>query len=317
MSLRIWACCRVRMGHMVDTSNVAIRHPAIHPDPIAYPDPKTGFSNIIAGGESALYFYRFMGHFTSDGKPVYETPVPVLETDADLYAGTLPVPNVVDWDGDGDLDIVSGNSEGFILFFENIGSNGWPRYRPGERIKGGGHVIHVQPGYRLDIQGPGEARWGYVCPTVADWNGDGLLDIVMSDSTARHTVFIREGRAKHQVLGAGRPLYLDGLELQGTWRVKPGVREFGGRRAYVCLDGDDDFHLYWQEDAYHVTDGGKLTLDDSSVIRANFLHAGGTGRLKICVADWDRDGEPDLIVGYEDGRFLYYSREHLTTARPK
>ncbi|MFV2070499.1 MAG: hypothetical protein ACC645_26325, partial [Pirellulales bacterium] len=35
------------------------------------------------------------------------------------------------------------------------------------------------------------------------------------------------------------------------------------------------------------------------------------------VADFGVPGGLDLIVGYEDGRFLYYSREHLTTARSK
>lgn len=277
---------------------IALRHPIIHPTPVSYPNTETGtWTDIIAGGEGGLYWYRYTGRMTREGHPVFHEPVPVLEESAGLFAGTLPVPNVVDWDGDGDQDIVAGNSEGFILFFENLGNNTAPAFAPGAQLTAGGEVIHVQPGYRLDIQGPGEARWGYVCPTVVDWDRDGLLDIVMSDSTARHTVFLNEGTAGQPRLARGKPIYYDGLELFGTWRVQPAAGELGGRMAYIALDDDDAFHLYWQEDARNVTDGGKLRLDDGRVIGANFLHGGGTGRLKVRLYDWDQDGLKDLIVG--------------------
>ena len=155
----------------------------------------------------------------------------------------------------------------------------------GVPLKAGGREIHFQPGYGMDIQGPGEARWGYVCPTVVDWNGDGLPDIVMSDSTAQHTVYINRGTLTKPELDFGHPIYMDGLELHGTWRVKPAAASLGGRMAYVTLDDDDEFHLYWQIDDHNLEDGGKLRLDDGSVIGANALKAGGTGRLKLNLAD--------------------------------
>ena len=52
---------------------------------------------------------------------------------------TLPTPSVVDWNGDGVTDLVVGNSEGFILFFRNIGSEAEPRFLPGERLRAGEH----------------------------------------------------------------------------------------------------------------------------------------------------------------------------------
>ena len=161
----------------------------------------------------------------------------------------------------------------------------------------GDEKIHVQPGYRLDIQGPGEARWGYTCPTVVDWNGDGKLDILMSDSTARHTVFMNAGSNREPKLAPGRPLYYEGLDMYGTWRVQPGIAKMNGRMAYVALDDEDQFHLYWKVDDYNVVDGGKLRLENGDAIGANFLQGGGSGRLKIILFDWDQDGAMDLIVG--------------------
>ena len=283
--------------HAVDRDGIAHRHPIIDPGPVAFPNAEGRFSDLIAGGEGCLYWYRFTGAFTDDGKPVYDDPTPVLQENAAVFGGSLPVANVVDWNGDGVMDIVAGNSEGRILFFRNAGTNETPAFLPGVAIEAGGSPIHVQPGYRLDIQGPGEARWGYTCPTVVDWDGDGLLDIVMSDSTARHTVFINRGTAAVPRLNAGHPLYFDGLDLHGTWRVKPAVAKIEGRMAYVCLDEQDEFHLYWRVDDYNLEDGGKLKLEDGSSIGAKFLSAGGTGRLKLNLVDWDNDGAIDLLVG--------------------
>lgn len=281
---------------LADAEGVALRHPTIRPAPLAYPNADTGLSDLIVGGEGALYYYRFTGTFSERGAPVYAPPQPVLEMDAPLYAGSLPVIDAVDWNGDGKLDLIAGNSEGRILFFQNDGTDAHPAFRDGVEVEADGHEIHIQPGYS-DIQGPQEARWGYASPTVVDWDGDGLLDIVTSSATAMHEVFLNRGTPGAPKLERPNPLYLRGLELHGTWRVRPGVAKLGDRMAYVALDDQDEFHLYWQIDRHNLEDGGKLRLEDGSTIRANFLSAGGTGRLKFTLADWDRDGKTDLLVG--------------------
>ena len=45
----------------------------------------------------------------------------------DLKCGALATPVGVDWDGDGDIDILCGNSAGYILFFENLSGPGVER----------------------------------------------------------------------------------------------------------------------------------------------------------------------------------------------
>ena len=276
---------------------VALRHPVTAAPMAWFDDPETGVRGMIVGGEGSVYFYRFTGEFTPGGAPIFDECTAALEEDATLFVGTLSVNNVVDWDGDGIMDLVSGNSEGTILHYKNAGTNDLPAFLPGVPIQAAGRDILIQGGYNGSIQGPGEARWGYVCPTVVDWNGDGLLDIVMSDITADHTVFINSGTIGEPKLAAGRPIYCDGLELHGAWRVQPAVANMAGRMAYVALDGDDEFHLYWRIDDYNLEDAGKLHLEDGSNIRGNFLDAGGTGRLKLIAYDWDGDGATDLIVG--------------------
>jgi len=134
---------------------------------------------------------------------------------------------------------------------------------------------------------------------LADWNGDGLPDLLLSSATARHEVFLNIGTRTEPRLAASRPLYLDGLELHGMWRVKPAVACIDGRMTYIMQDDAGALHRYWRLDDYNVADGGPLRMEDGSVITAHCADAapGQKSRAKIALADWDGDGRLDLLVG--------------------
>lgn len=269
----------------------ALRHPSINPSVSAYP------GGLIACGEGSLYFYRFTGKWEKTGAPVFAEPVSVLQENADLYAGTLPSPTTVDWNGDGVLDILAGNSEGFVLFFENIGSNDEPKFLPATRVKAGGREIQVQAGYSGSLQGLQEARWGYLSPNAIDWNGDGTLDLITGDITGDYLIYLNRGTKTGPKLDAAHPLYCDGIDLHGMWRCRPALAKIGDRIALAIVDGDDHFHLFWRIDDYNVEDGGKLKLDDGKLIGTSGGVGGMSGRCKLDFFDWNQDGHLDFVIG--------------------
>lgn len=282
---------------VVDENDILIRHNTIWARPIPFYNDVNDHIGMIVSGEGGIYYYPFAG-FNKQGNPIYGKSRALLAYQSDLYGGSLIVPNLVDWDGDGDLDMIVGNSIGNVNFFENEGSNSEPKFKDAVPLCVYGKPIHIQPGYKDDIQGPQESRWGYVCPTVVDWNNDGLLDIITNDSRGKHRIFLNIGEKGRPVLDSESPLYLDGLEFHGTWRTRPGVARLGERMAYITQDEDDEFHLYWQIDTYNLEDGGKLKLTDGSFIGGSYFgKGGGTGRNKILIIDWDDDGVKDLLVG--------------------
>ncbi len=284
--------------YVCNESGIVFRHKAVGPFPISYSNQETSlFSDLIVGGEAELVYYPFTGTFHNNGAPIYGEPLPVLQQNAKLYTGTLPVINVVDWDDNGQLDIVSGNSEGRVMLILNHGTNENPSFANAQQVKAGGRPINIQPGYVGSVQGPAESRWGYSCPTLADWNGDGLFDILMHSAVSLHEVYLNIGEPGRPEFDFPVPIYCEGLDLHGTWRVQPGVKKLDEKMAYVILDDDNEFHIYWQIDAYNVEDGGKLFLEDGSKISGSYLSAGGTGRLKIVLEDWDIDGKTDILVG--------------------
>jgi hypothetical protein len=281
---------------IVGPDHIIQRHPTVNAIP-GYFKAADGKDGLIAAGEGGIYFYKNLRQRDQSGNLVFAKPAHLMQENPILNGGSLVVPNIVDWDGDGILDIISGTSTGHILFFKNTGSNNQPVYQAPVNLQAGGYEIHIQPGYREDIQGPGEARWGYSSPNVYDWNGDGLPDILTGDSRGKFMVYINSGSKTSPKLEAERPLYIDGMNVYGGWRVKPGVGKLDGRNAYIILDRENEFHLYWQLDAYNLEDGGKLTLGDGTYIKANRRPGGQVGRAKIHVVDWDRDGVKDLLIG--------------------
>lgn len=285
--------------HVFKNGTEVLNHPTHGARAVSFSQLGREMNDMLVCGERAIFHYRFTGKMTKSGEPIYDEPKKILQENADLFGGSLAVPNVVDWDGNGSLDIVSGNSEGRLLFFKNNGTNILPDFALPEEVKSDGKPILFRPGYYI-IQGPMEAAWGYLSPTVYDWNSDGMLDIVFSGSRAKFEVMINRGTKTKPELDAPRTIRIDNMELPGTWRVRPAIAKINGRNAIIILDTEDAVHLYWQVDDYTVDDGGKLLMEDGTTIthRSTLKQSlGQRGRAKLQLVDWDNDGALDLIIG--------------------
>lgn len=95
-------------------------------------------------------------------------------------------PFVCDWDGDGDLDIVSGSAEGGVYLFVNEGSKTAPKFGARQTLlegTGHGHVIgggEEQKFGDAHLHGPSSSTRVW----VADVDGDGKLDLLVGDSVS-------------------------------------------------------------------------------------------------------------------------------------
>ncbi|WP_010588058.1 FG-GAP repeat domain-containing protein [Schlesneria paludicola] len=282
-----------------------LRHFAINMSVKSIPDPKSGFSNLIVGDTARVWFYPFSGKFSANGAPIYKAPAAVLGEGIPMSLGELPIISPGDLDKDGRIDLIVGNDAGQLMFVKNIGTKQRPEFDNPVYVSVGGKPLDIKAGYRGSVQGPAEAMWGYTCPTLVDWNGDGRLDVILNSVLGDYVVLLQLPLNGTPKFAEPKWMYSDGIQLHLAWRCQPAVTDWGKRGGRLCVIGLDEQNLlrrFWRIDNENVERGELLTLQDGSSITANVdEQAGQTGRAKLVAHDWDQDGKMDLLIGTSRG----------------
>jgi hypothetical protein len=89
-------------------------------------------------------------------------------------------PFVVDWDGDGKLDLLVGCGSGAVVFYRNVGSKTQPSLAAGVNL-----IEPLPAGWEKDgslFKDP-KRSMGNAKVCAADWNGDGKLDLIVGDNS--------------------------------------------------------------------------------------------------------------------------------------
>ena len=101
-----------------------------------------GRLDIICGDEDGrVAFIRNTGRLEK-GMPVFEKPYYFRQEADCVKFGALSTPFACDWDGDGDWDVIAGNSAGYLAFIENLSGAGVakPRWAEPKLLSAGGEV---------------------------------------------------------------------------------------------------------------------------------------------------------------------------------
>lgn len=324
--------------------------------PVAVDWDKDGDTDLVVGQEDGrVAFIEHTGRI-EEGMPVFRAPRFFRQQADGLKFGALATPDAYDWDADGDEDLICGNTAGYIGFIENLGGGDDPRWAAPEYIKAGGEVIRIQAGYNGIVQGPSEAKWGYTVLTVGDWNKDELPDLIVNSSWGKVLWYQNIGKKGAPEFLPAKPVEVNwigappkpdwywwnpsGMELATQWRTTPQVIDFNkdGLEDLVMLD-PEGYLAFYEKTMYdgrtyllpprrifymnqNATYNRRHDVTDEAggPLRLNGDRAGKSGRRKFVMADWDGDGDFDLLVnsalnvnflenvGEESGRILFEDR---------
>ena len=311
--------------------------------PVAFDWDKDGDFDLITGDEDGrVAFIENTGQFTKDRTPIFASPIYFQQEADTLKFGALATPVGFDWDGDGDTDIVSGNTAGYIGFFENLsGANvANPKWAAPKYLKAANQIIRPMAGANGSIQGPAEAKWGYTTLSIADWDNDKLPDLIVNSIWGKVVWYRNLGTRKNPKLAAAQPIEVEwnsaaptlaygwlrptGKALLTQWRTTPVAVDWNKDGLTDLLMLDQAGYLAYfertkragkfvllaprrvlQGENFSVTNSRHNVVDASpGLIRLNNGIAGASGRRKLCVVDWDGDGLLDIFVNSANANFL-------------
>lgn len=322
--------------------------------PVAIDWNGDGRTDLVVGDEDGRVAYMENTGKVVNRMPVFASPVYFKQEAREVKFGALATPVGVDWDGDGDQDLVCGNSAGYIAFIENLG--GYPvKLAPPQLLRSDGAVIRIQAGPNGSIQGPAEAKWGYTTLSVADWDGDGLQDLVVNSIWGKVVWYRNKGTRTAPVLTAAGSVKMDWgtmppgkpgwnwwnpepASLATQWRTTPFATDWNqdGLTDLVMLDTEgylSFFERYRKEGELLLKPGRRIfrvsgpagfnanhAVTDSTpgLLQLNSEKYGKSGRRKFSIADWDGDGKPDILVNSLNATVMKNAglKEGLTTLLP-
>ena len=248
---------------------------------------------VVGENRGNLDFYENTGTASA---PTYTVRTGTANPFNGIDAVRFSAPTFADIDGDGDLDLVVGEQNGNLDFYENTGTASAPTYT----VRTG--TANPWDGINVGI---------YSTPTFADVDGDGDLDLVVGEQfgTLRYYENTGTASAPTYTVRTGTANPWDGINVGGF-----------STPTFADIDGDGDLDLVVGEGegALFYYENTGTASDPVYTVRtgtANPWDGINVGRSYTpTFADIDGDGDQDLVVGRQIGILNYYENTSTDSA---
>ena len=255
-----------------------------------------GDPDLVLGNHTGLLYY-----FENTGTPTNPNFTERTGTANPLNGvsvGGYSTPTFTDLDGDGDLDLIVGNGDGDIAYFENTGTVSSPSFT--QRTGAANPFDTITKG-----------SWSTL--TLADLDGDGDLDLAVGINDGDVHYYENTGTSANPnfISRTGETSPLNNINA-GSYSTP----------VFVDFDKDNDPDLVvgsGNENIYYFENTG-TTTDPSFTQRTDFdnpfygANAGGFSAPEF--ADLNGDDNLDLIIGNQVGDILYFKNTG-TDANPE
>lgn len=274
---------------------------AVHYDSSCHTITWMGAVNTLSMGEKLIVRLKngvvsdASGHYFTSEIPSYSVPV-ALGAVGQSYAA----PTLVDYNGDGLLDLLVGESAGGVgkvRLYLNVGTEQAPEFND---------FTYLTSAQDTDLTVIASGCQGAIVRMV-DLTGDGEAELLvgLTDGTVRMFTASAEGHwqdagllncsvgGNNDIIYVGSRAAIEFTDFNGD-----------GRTDMLVGTGDGNLVLYLDTATSGATvfDAGQYLHDSAGRIRVG-------SRASVAVADVDGDGLADLLIGASTGSILYYRNE--------
>jgi hypothetical protein len=211
-------------------------------------------------------------------------------------AGCLGLfPRTVYWDADDRKDLLVGLADGSVGVYLNTGSDSNPTFDGGTLLQVGppGSKVDISVGYRT-------------CPTVVDWDNDGMKDLAVGALDGKVYLFINEGSDTTPDFWVEALAQEDGSDLVvPTARSSPVLLDLDGDGNKDLLIGNSEGQLLLYSNVGSDADpsfSGSVFIESDGAP----IDLAGWARSRPFVCDWTGDGYLDVLIGAGDGKIHLY-----------
>jgi hypothetical protein len=214
----------------------------------------------------------------------------------------------VDWNDDGKKDLIAGDMRGNVWLFLNIGTGKNPKLAKGERVRADGKPIcaerrtYKREGgkYVVEKVTPGSHKLAdrYSKIHMADWDGDGLKDLLVGHNS---TIVLYKNVGTRSAPRFQAPTLVEPPGVSARTpaarfpsRPSPYVTDWDGDGKKDLLIGTEQPNLYFYRNIGSHT---RPKLAEGKLLNLKGPGSNAGHRWRIEVTDWNNDGKRDILVG--------------------